>query len=148
MIIAVLIPTVFSSFGIEPAGRLLRKVFDGYSQMTFGILLFLSSTMAIRFICSHYMASVLFPITLWEITLLGLMALVTFLIVGVLGPQASILQEQAFEATTEQGKTLAYDKFFRFHTAVRALHLVNLGLAVGLFILKLKKGLTVSQNSQ
>ena len=74
------------------------------------------------------------------------MALVTILIVWVLGPQAIALQEQAFEATTELEKKSAYDQFFRLHMIVRALHMINLALAVGLFISKLRRGLAVQSN--
>jgi hypothetical protein len=69
------------------------------------------------------------------------MALVTFSIIGILGPQAVALQEQAFEAISKEEKELAYGQFFRLHMVVRALHLVNLGLAASLFIVKLRKAL-------
>ena len=36
MIMMVVIPAVFNSFGMEPAGRFLRRVFDGYSQVDIG----------------------------------------------------------------------------------------------------------------
>ncbi len=62
-------------------------------------------------------------------------------ILGILGPQAVALQEQAFEAISKEEKFLAYSQFFRLHMIVRALHLVNLGLAFSLFILKLRKTL-------
>jgi hypothetical protein len=67
------------------------------------------------------------------------MALVTFSILGVLGPQAVALQEQAFEAISKEEKDLAYEQFFRLHMVVRALHLINLGLATSLFIVKVRK---------
>ena len=56
----------------------------------------------------------------------------------VLGPQAVALQELAFEATNEMvDKKAAYsDKFFRLHMVVRALHLANVGVAIGLFVLE------------
>ena len=58
-----------------------------------------------------------------------------------MGPQAVALQEEAFEAIAKEQKELAYAKFFRVHMIVRALHLVNVGLAFSLFILKLRKAL-------
>ena len=45
-------------------------------------------------------------------------------------------KEQAFEAVSKEKKELAYEQFFRLHMIVRALHLVNVGLAFSLFILK------------
>ena len=50
------------------------------------------------------------------------------------------LQKEMDKVTKEQ-KELAYAKFFRMHMIVRALHLVNVGLAFSLFILKLRKAL-------
>ena len=67
------------------------------------------------------------------------MALVTFSILVVLGPQAITLQEEAFEAVSKENKDIAYAKFFRLHMVVRACHLVNFGLAASLFIVKVRK---------
>lgn len=141
MIIAVVIPAVFNSFGMEPAGRFLRRVFDGYGQMTLAILLFLLGMSGVRYWQSLRLPAILFPITRLEIILLAAMTVVTILILWVLGPQAISLQEQAFESTTDLEKKTAYDQFFRLHMIVRALHLTNLGLAIGLFIGKLRKGI-------
>ena len=141
MIIAVVIPAVFNSFGMEPAGRFLRRVFDGYGQITLGILLFLLVMAGLRYWQSLRLPDILFPIARSEIFLLAGMTVVTILIIWVLGPLAISLQEQAFEATTEVGKKTAYDQFFRMHMIVRALHLTNLGLAIGLFIGKLRKAM-------
>jgi hypothetical protein len=71
--------------------------------------------------------------------LLGGMFVVTVGILGILGPQAVALQEQAFDAISKEKKELAYEQFFRWHMIVRTLHLVNVGLAFSLFILKLRK---------
>ena len=139
MIIAVVIPAVFNSFGMEPAGRFLRRVFDGYGQITLGILIFLLGMSGVRYWQSLRLPDILFPITRWELILLTAMTVVTILILWVLGPLAISLQEQAFEATTDVEKKTAYDQFFRMHMIVRALHLTNLGLAIGLFIGKLRK---------
>jgi len=142
MIIAAVIPAVFNSFGIEPAGRFLRRVFDGYSQITFWILIFLLGMGAVRFWQTQKSTGLLFPLTPLEAIMLGSMGCITILIVWVLGPQTVVLQELAFEATTELEKKSAYEDFFRLHMVVRALHLANLGLAIGLLIFKLRKGLT------
>ena len=147
MIIAVVIPAVFNSFGMESGGRFLRRLFDGYSHVTVGILLFLCAMSVARFFFGHHSSDVLFPVSIIESVLLGAMLVVTVFIIWVLGPQAVALQEQAFEATSELEKTQAYEQFFRLHMIVRALHLCNVGLAAGLFILKLKKGLTLQRYS-
>lgn len=141
VIIAVVIPAVFNSFGMEPAGRFLRRVFDGYGYLNLGILLVLSLIAFLRFRSYGQDPSHIFSITAGEWWLLGGMILVTIGILGILGPQAVSLQEEAFEAISQEEKELAYKKFFRLHMIVRALHLVNVGLAFSLFILKLRKTL-------
>ncbi len=139
VIIAVVIPAVFNSFGMEPAGRFLRRVFDGYGYLNVGILCVLSLVALIRTRSYGQDSTVLFSVTASEWWLLGGMFLVTVSILGILGPQAVALQEEAFEALSKEQKELAYSQFFRLHMIVRALHLVNLGLAFSLFILKLRK---------
>jgi len=139
VIIAIVIPAVFNSFGIEPAGRFLRRVFDGYGYLNLGVLLVLSLVAFFRYRAYGQDPSHVFTVTIWEWWLLGGMFVVTVGILGILGPQAGALQEQAFEAISKEKKALAYEQFFRLHMIVRALHLVNVGLAFSLFILKLRK---------
>ena len=139
VVIAVVIPAVFNSFGMEPAGRFLRRVFDGYGYLTLGILTVLSLIAIIRSRTYRHDSSLLFAVSKGEWWLLGGMCAVTIGILGILGPQALALQEVAFEAITQEEKEVAYAEFFRVHMVVRALHLINLGLAFSLFILKLRK---------
>jgi uncharacterized membrane protein len=141
VIIAVVIPAAFNSFGMEAAGRFLRRVFDGYGLMNVGILVLLGALALMRHRTFGNNPSHMFSVSTAEWCLLAGMALVTFSILGVLGPQAVALQEQAFEAISKEEKDLAYGQFFRLHMVVRALHLVNLGLAASLFIVKLRKAL-------
>jgi len=141
VIIAVVIPAVFNSFGMEPAGRFLRRVFDGYGYLNVGILCVLSLVAFLRYRTYGQDHSLLFSVAAGEWWLLGSMFVVTVGILGILGPQAVALQEVAFEAVSKEQKELAYAQFFRVHMIVRALHLVNVGLAFSLFILKLRKPL-------
>lgn len=141
VIIAVVIPAVFNSFGMEPAGRFLRRVFDGYGYMNMSILCVLSLLAFLRFRSYGQDPFELFSVTSGEWWLLGGMLVVTVGILGIFGPQAVALQEEAFEAISKDQKELAYAQFFRLHMIVRALHLVNVGLAFSLFIIKLRKTL-------
>ena len=141
VIIAVVIPAVFNSFGMEAGGRFLRRVFDGYGYLNLGILVVLSLLAFLRFRSYGQDPSHIFSVTTGEWWLLGGMLVVTIGILGILGPQAIALQEQAFEAISQEEKELAYKQFFRLHMIVRALHMVNVGLAFSLFILKLRKSL-------
>jgi len=143
VIIAVVIPAVFNSFGMEPAGRFLRRVFDGYGYLNLGILLVLSLVAFLRYRTYGRDPSLLFSVTAGEWWLIGGMCVVTVGILGILGPQAVALQEVAFEAMTQELKEAAYADFFRVHMIVRALHLVNLSLAFSLYILKLRKAVVL-----
>ncbi|MDH5562912.1 MAG: DUF4149 domain-containing protein [Nitrospirota bacterium] len=141
VIIVVVIPAVFNSFGMEPAGRFLRRVFDGYGYLNLGILCILSLLAFLRYRFYGRDPALIFSVTPAEWWLLGGMLVVTVGILGILGPYAVGLQEQAFEAISKEQKDVAYGEFFRVHMIVRALHLVNVGLAFSLFILKLRKTL-------
>jgi hypothetical protein len=139
VIIALVIPAVFNAFGMEPAGRFLRRVFDGFGFMNVWILLLLSMIAVIRFRSFGHDPSEMFSISPVEWWLLTGMTLMTFSILVVLGPQAIGLQEEAFQAVSKEDKDIAYAKFFRLHMVVRACHLVNFGLATSLFIVKVRK---------
>jgi uncharacterized membrane protein len=140
VIIGVVIPAIFnSSINMEPAGRFLRRVFDGFGLMTVGVLTALLFIAGIRYWRFGFDSSSLFSVSRFEWILLGAMVLVTASILGFLGPKAVALQELAFEAVSKEDKDIAYSEFFRLHMIVRGLHMVNLGLAATLFILKLRK---------
>ncbi len=141
VIIALVIPAVFNSFGMEAAGRFLRRVFDGFGLMNVWILIVLSVVAGIRFRAFGHNPSEMFAVSSAEWWLLAGMAIMTFTILVVLGPQAISLQEEAFEAVSKEDKDIAYAKFFRLHMIVRACHLVNFGLAASLFIAKVRKAL-------
>ena len=64
VILMTVIPAVFNTLGIEQGGRFLRKVFDGYNNLTSAIVILLLSTAALRTwkvqtlpnqICFYYM---------------------------------------------------------------------------------------------
>jgi hypothetical protein len=138
VIIMVIIPAVFNTFAMEPAGRFLRRVFDGYGLMNVGILVLLGIFAWIRHRSFRNDPAHLFSVSFAEWGLLAGMTVVTISILGILGPQAVALQEQAFEAVSKEEKDLAYEQFSRLHMVVRALHLVNAGLAVSLFVVKVR----------
>ncbi len=56
-----------------------------------------------------------------------------------LGPDSAALQERAFAAEGVEAKRAAYEAFFRSHSIVRALYLLNLGLGIGLLAVKVKQ---------
>ncbi|MBI4401720.1 MAG: DUF4149 domain-containing protein [Nitrospirae bacterium] len=142
VIIAAVIPTVFNSFGMEPGGRFLTRVFDGYNRLTAAAIVMLVSTSAWRVRASRGAASIGgesgMAVRRPEAVLLTVMVIMAALIGLVLGPASVALQEQAFAAEGEVAKKAAYDAFFRTHTVVRGLYVVNLGLGIALLAVKVR----------
>jgi hypothetical protein len=138
VIIAVVIPTVFNSFGMEPGGRFLTRVFDGYNRTVLVAMAAMGGTIAVRAwgVSTGEPSSTLPSRT--EAMLFGAMILVAFLIIVVLGPQSIALQEVAFGTREESARKAALDAFFRMHMIVRGLYILNLGLGVWLLAIKLK----------
>ncbi|TAJ07224.1 MAG: DUF4149 domain-containing protein [Nitrospirae bacterium] len=138
-IVGAVIPAVFNSFGMEPGGRFLTRVFDGYNRLTTAAIVVLAGTTGWRVRQSQH-ASVDEPsagqVQRTEGLLLTVMILIAGLIILVLGPSSVMLQEQAFAAQGEAAKKAAYDAFFRTHMIVRALYVVNLGLGIALLAVK------------
>jgi uncharacterized membrane protein len=138
VIIAAVIPAVFNTFGMEPGGRFLTKVFDGYNRMVLVAMAAMGGTIAMR---AWGLQAGESPSTLpgrTETTLFGAMILIAFLIIVVLGPQSVALQEDAFATKDEGTRKAAYDAFFRVHMIVRSLYIVNLLLGIGLLAVKIK----------
>ena len=138
VIIGAVIPAVFNSFGMEPGGRFLTRVFDGYNRMVLVAMAAMGGTIAVR---AWMLRTGGHPDTMpgrTETILFGTMILVAVLIIAVLDPQSVALQEDAFAAKDETARKAAYDAFFRVHMVVRGLYILNLGLGVGLLTLNLK----------
>ncbi|MDE3019988.1 MAG: DUF4149 domain-containing protein [Nitrospirota bacterium] len=148
VIVGAVIPAVFNSFGMEPGGRFLTKVFDGYNRLTVAAIAMLAGTTGWRAWRSRREA---IPesggrrLGRTEVALLGMMIAIAALIILVLGPSSVTLQEQAFAAQGEAAKKTAYDAFFRTHTVVRALYVVNLGLGIGLLAVKAARWTNMKQ---
>jgi len=139
VILTTVIPAVFNTLGMEQGGRFLRKVFDGYNNLTSGIVILLLGTAAIRTWKVHRMPERILSVSRVEWGVLIALVLVTGSIVFILGPKAIELQEIAFAAETQEAKKIAYDVFFRTHMIVRALHLINVGLAISLLVVKFRQ---------
>ena len=141
VILITVIPAVFNTLGMEQGGRFLRRVFDGYNNLTSGIVILLLGTAALRIWKVQNMPNHILSVGRGEWILLAILVLVTGLIVLILSPKAVELQEVAFAAETQEGKKIAYDAFFRAHMIVRTLHLINVGAAVSLFVFKCQQWL-------
>ncbi|TAJ30883.1 MAG: DUF4149 domain-containing protein [Nitrospirae bacterium] len=136
VIIGAVIPAVFNSFGMEPGGRFLTRVFEGYNRLTGGAIVLLVGTSAWR-VWNGAQGNLGGSLTKPELAFLSAMIVIASLITLVLGPWSVTLQEQAFAAQGDAKKT-AYEAFFRIHTMVRGLYVLNLGLGIALLAVKVR----------
>lgn len=141
-IIVTVIPAVFTTMGIEPGGRFLTRVFNGYNRLIWYTIAVLLVGMVARILVQ---AKTNQPEDLqWraigaiESGLFLAMVLIAVLISFVLGPESVRLQEQAFAAQGETAKHVAYDAFFHAHNLVRGCYLANLVLGVALTAIKVR----------
>ncbi len=137
-LLTMVIPAVFNTLGMETGGRFLRRVFDGYNAVTVGVVAVLISTASFRYWQHRQAPQENPPVKRSEVGLLMALTFVTVVIVAVLGPKAVALQEIAFDADSPEAKKTALEAFFRMHMIVRALHLINAGLAVSLLVVKFR----------
>ncbi len=138
VLLTTVIPAVFNTLGMETGGRFLRRVFDGYNALTSGIVIMLIGTALFRYWRHRREPDESPPLQRSEVGLLTALACVTVLVVVVMGPQAVALQEAAFSTDSPEAKKAAFEAFFRTHMIVRALHLINAGLAVSLLAVKFR----------
>lgn len=136
VIIGSVIPAVFNSFGMEPGGRFLTRVFGGYDRL---VLIASAVMLACLGLRSWLRRQVGFGPSRTEIAVLATMVLIACLLMGVLGPKAMALQEQAFAVTEGADKKEAYSAFFAVHNLVRGLYLANLGLGISLLTVKVRQ---------
>jgi hypothetical protein len=142
MIVAAVIPAVFNSFGMEPGGRFLTRVFEGYNRLVLVSAGILAMSAVLRTRMSRRFAVMNVALSHAEWTVLATMIMVAALVIFVLEPSSVRLQEHAFAIKDEAGRKTAYEAFFKSHTVVRALYVVTLGLAIALIPIKLKYWLT------
>ncbi|RMH04637.1 MAG: DUF4149 domain-containing protein [Nitrospirae bacterium] len=138
LILVAIIPSVFTTMNMELGGQFLRKVFERYNTLTGGVVLLLVVTTAYRAWMSRegVEGSHVPPVPRREWILLAMLGVMTGAIVLVIDPYVATLQHAAFSAQSEQEKHVAYEAFFRVHVLIRALHLLNGGLALGLLVVK------------
>ena len=138
-LLTMVIPAVFNTLGMETGGRFLRRVFDGYNAVIVGVVVVLIGTASFRYWKHRQEPQENPPLKRSEVGLLMALTFVTVLVVAVLGPKGVALQEIAFEADSQEAKKTALEAFFRMHMIVRALHLINAGLAVSLLVVKFRQ---------
>jgi len=131
MIVAAIIPAVFNSFGMEAGGRFLTRVFEGYNR-----LVLVSAGMLMIGAVSRTLLSV--GLSWVESAVAATMIILAAVVIFVLEPSSVRLQEHAFAIKDEAERKAAYASFFKSHAIVRALYVVNLGLAVALVPVKVR----------
>lgn len=137
-LLTMVIPAAFNTLGMETGGRFLRRVFDGYNAVTVSVVAVLVGTTSFRYWKHRQEPQGNPPVRRSEVGLLMALTFVTVLIVTVLGPIAVASQDLAFEADSQEAKKASLEVFFRIHMIVRALHLINAGLAISLLVVKFR----------
>jgi Domain of unknown function (DUF4149) len=138
VIIGSVIPAVFNSFGMEPGGRFLTRVFDGYNRLVMVAIVLLVTAGAFRLWAAARYRLAEVALTRPEVLLLSLMIAIALLIMMVMRPTTVKLQDEAFAIKEEVARKAAYAAFFRTHMVVRGLYLVNLILGIVLVAVKLR----------
>ncbi len=140
-IIAAVIPAVFGTIGMEAGGRMLTRTFQGYDRLT----QFSAGLLLLAMVVRTWGAGVWSPSANWkeqvgmtELVLLMTMVAIAAALTFWLTPETARLQGIAFSAT-EDAKRAAYDEFFAYHRAARALYVINLGLGITLLCVKVRK---------
>jgi hypothetical protein len=134
-IIAAVIPAVFTTIGMETGGRMLTRTFQGYDRLVLVAAgLIVAGTLARVFLSGSWREQ----IGMIELALLATMVVIAVTLALWLTPETARLQALAFSAT-DDAKRAAYDNFFAYHRAARALYIINLGLGVALLCVKVKK---------
>lgn len=138
IIVAAVIPAVFNSFGMEPGGRFLTRVFEGYNRFVLVSAGMLIIGAVSRTMLSREAATIHVELSRIEVTVAITMIVLAVVLIFVLEPSSVRLQEHAFAIKDEAERKAAYESFFKSHTIVRALYVVNLGLAVTLIPIKVR----------
>ncbi len=146
MIIAAVIPAVFNSFGMEPGGRFLTRVFDGYNRLVMIIAGVLTVTAVARTTMTKWPAVMDATLSRTEWAMLVTMIVVAALVIFALEPTSVRLQEHAFAIKDEAARKTAYEAFFKSHHIVRGLYVVNLGMAIALIPVKVRSLIVIHES--
>jgi uncharacterized membrane protein len=138
MIVAAIIPAIFNSFGMEPGGRFLTRVFAGYNRLVLISAGILMVGAVARVLLNRSAESVHVGLSRVEWAVAVTMIVLAAMVIFVLEPSSVRLQEHAFAMKDEAERKAAYESFFKSHTIVRALYVVNLGLAIALIPIKVR----------
>ena len=135
-IIAAVIPAVFGTIGMETGGRMLTRMFQGYDRLAMIAAGLIVAGTLVRTYGSA--GSWREQIGMAELVLLALMVVIATVLAFWLTPETARLQTIAFGAK-DDAKRIAYDNFFAYHRVARALYIVNLGLGITLFCIRVRK---------
>lgn len=141
VLIGAVIPAVFNTFGGQDSGGFfLTRSFEGYNRLVLIALTVLLVGVTWRGWLQQrgvYQSAV----TKAEWVTLGLMAVVAGMIIFVLHPQAAALQAAAYAVPSGEERKAALEAFFRLHWPMRALYVVNLGLGIVLFGIRVRSSI-------
>jgi uncharacterized membrane protein len=138
VLVAAVIPAVFNTLGGQDAGGFfLTRAFEGYNRLVMGAAVALVAGLWWRL----WMSKQGLPacsVSRAEWMVLGGMLLIAGVITFVLHPQAAALQAQAFASKGDEVRKAAFEAFFRTHKPIRVLYIVNLGLGIGLLVVRVR----------
>jgi uncharacterized membrane protein len=141
VLIGVVIPAVFNTFGGQDSGGLfLTRAFEGYQRFVIVAVAVLCAGSWYRWWSGSQAATV----GRGELIVLVAMVAIAGIIILVLHPQAVALQAEAFAAQGDTAKKAAFEALFRVLMPIRVLYGVTLVLGVLLMGIKTKRSLTVS----
>ena len=100
-----------------------------------------------RTMLSRAAAIILVGLSRIERTVAITMIVLAVVLIFVLEPSSVRLQEHAFAIKDEAERKAAYESFFKSHTIVRALYVVNLGFAIALVPLKVRSLIAVGRSN-
>lgn len=132
----VVIPAVFNTFGGQDSGGMfLTRAFEGYHRFVIGA----GGVLAVALLGRWWSGESRVMVSVSEIIVVTMMAVIAGVIILVLHPEAAALQAQAFAAKDEGAKKAAFEVFFRVLLPIRSLYMVNLVLGLLLMGIRAKR---------
>ena len=140
VLIGVVIPAVFNTFGGQDVGGLfLTQAFEGYNRFVIGVVAIMCAAAWYRWWSGDQAVAV----SRGELAVLAGMVLIAGIIIVVLHPYAASLQAQAFAVKEEAARKAAFEALFRILIPVRSVYMVN--LAMGILLIGIRTYLSLSR---
>lgn len=137
VIIGAVIPAVFNNVSMEMGGHIITRTFTEYNKIVGGAITLMVMASGWRLWIARGGRYPAAEMGRSECTVITTMIVCAAAIILWLGPASVVLQGHAFAAEGVTAKKEAYEAFFRMHTVVKGLYVVNLILGIGLMTMKI-----------